>query len=331
MIETERIDETAPAPGSGGDADRARALAEEAEAEAAEAEAIAAAARARARALRLRREAEETVQASPANGLSEGATQGATINGATEVADADGATEVADADGATEAASSEGATEVADADGATEVADADGATEVADSGDTVEAVGGDLDAARDGGVDVEDEATPARRRRRLRLPRPTWRGIVAALVILVTAALLALSGYMIWEHREAERLRQLDAEYSAAARQSVVTLMSLNFNNAEEDVQRIIDNSTGQFKDDFESQAQDFVQVAQDSKVVTEVSVNATGVESMTEDTAVVLVAASSRVTNSGGANQEPRTWRLSVHLQREGEQLKMSKVEFVP
>ncbi|MEC9326212.1 MAG: hypothetical protein VYB90_20465 [Actinomycetota bacterium] len=313
VIETERIDETAPAPGSGGDADRARALAEEAEAEAAEAEAIAAAARARARALRLRREAEETVQASPANGLSEGATQGATINGATEVADADGATEAAPSKGATE------------------VADADGATEVAHSGDTVEAVGGDLDSARDGGVDVEDEATPARRRRRLRLPRPTWRGIVAALVILVTAALLALSGYMIWEHREAERLRQLDAEYSAAARQSVVTLMSLNFNNAEEDVQRIIDNSTGQFKDDFESQAQDFVQVAQDSKVVTEVSVNATGVESMTEDTAVVLVAASSRVTNSGGANQEPRTWRLSVHLQREGEQLKMSKVEFVP
>lgn len=32
-------------------------------------------------------------------------------------------------------------------------------------------------------------------------------------MILVTAALLALSGYMIWEHREAERLRQLDAEY----------------------------------------------------------------------------------------------------------------------
>ncbi|MCK5751806.1 MAG: hypothetical protein KAH46_03775, partial [Mycobacterium sp.] len=104
-----------------------------------------------------------------------------------------------------------------------------------------------------------------------------------------------------------------------------------NFNNAEEDVQRIIDNSTGEFKDDFELKAQDFVQVAQDSKVITEVSVNATGVESMTEDSAVVLVAASSRVTNTGGANQEPRTWRLSVHLQREGDQLKMSKVEFVP
>ena len=214
-------------------------------------------------------------------------------------------------------------------DSETEVADALGATEAVDADDVPEVVEGDLDADGDYGADVED-AAPARRRRP-RLPRPTWRGIVAALGILVTAALLALSGYMIWEHREAERLRQLDAEYSAAARQSVVTLMSLNFNNAEEDVQRIIDNSTGEFKDDFELQAQDFVQVAQDSKVITEVSVNATGVESMTEDSAVVLVAASSRVTNTGGANQEPRTWRLSVHLQREGDQLKMSKVEFVP
>lgn len=175
-----------------------------------------------------------------------------------------------------------------------------------------------------------DDVRPAGRKRR-RVPRPTWRGIVATLVMLVIAALLALSGYMIWSHREADKLRQLDAEYSAAARQSVVTLMSLNFNNAEEDVQRIIDNSTGQFKDDFEQQAQDFVQVAQDSKVITEVSVNGTAVESMTDDTAVVLVAASSRVTNTGGANQEPRTWRLSVDLQREGDQIKMSKVEFVP
>ena len=308
VIDADRIDETASTPG-GGDAERARALAEEAEAEAAEAEAAAAAARARARALRLRREAEEAVQVSSA-----GEPTGQTPDSPTDVAPATEATDATDA------------TAFPDAHDA-DVAAAEGATEVAD--DVPEVVEDDLGADGDDHADVED-AAPVRRRRP-RLPRPTWRGIVAALVILVTAALLALSGYMIWEHREAERLRQLDAEYSAAARQSVVTLMSLNFNNAEEDVQRIIDNSTGEFKDDFELQAQDFVQVAQDSKVITEVSVNATGVESMTEDSAVVLVAASSRVTNTGGANQEPRTWRLSVHLQREGDQLKMSKVEFVP
>jgi Mce-associated membrane protein len=51
----------------------------------------------------------------------------------------------------------------------------------------------------------------------------------------------------------------------------------------------------------------------------------------MTDDSAVALVSASSRVTNSAGAKQEPRSWRLSVNLQRDGGQIKMAKVEFVP
>jgi Mce-associated membrane protein len=51
----------------------------------------------------------------------------------------------------------------------------------------------------------------------------------------------------------------------------------------------------------------------------------------MDDDSALVLVAATSRVTNAAGAKQEPRAWRLAVNLQREGDQIKMSKVEFVP
>jgi Mce-associated membrane protein len=136
---------------------------------------------------------------------------------------------------------------------------------------------------------------------------------------------------MVISHRHQAADQQRRAEYAAAARQSVVTLMSLDFNKAKDDVQRIIDNSTGQFKDDFKTQEEDFIKVAQESKVITEVTVNATAVESMTDDSAVVLVSAASRVTNAAGAKQEPRSWRLSVNLQREGGQIKMSKVEFVP
>lgn len=205
--------------------------------------------------------------------------------------------------------------------------------------------GADTETAEDAGagndVEVADppdnaevadaaEAYDAGARRR-RLPRPGWKGVAATVVALLTVGCLAVSGYLIWHHRQAEALNQRSAEYAAAGRQSVVTLMSLDFNNAQADVQRIIDNSTGQFKDDFEMQAADFVKVAQESKVVTEVTVNSVAVQTMTDDSAVVLVAASSRVTNSAGANQDPRTWRLSVDLQREDGQIKMSKVEFVP
>jgi Mce-associated membrane protein len=225
------------------------------------------------------------------------------------------------------------AAEVEDQDAEVESGTADVEARVAD----VETEGVELDDytsidEADGSITATDETQdrPVRSRWR-RLPRPSWTGIAAAVVVLFTVALLAVSGYMIWTHRAAEKLQQQSAEYAAAGRQSVVTLMSLDFNKADEGVQRIIDNSTGQFKDDFEQQASDFVQVAKDSKVITEVTVNSVAVESMTNDKAVVLVAASSRVTNSKGANQEPRTWRLSVDLQREGDQIKMSKVEFVP
>jgi Mce-associated membrane protein len=136
---------------------------------------------------------------------------------------------------------------------------------------------------------------------------------------------------MVINHRHQAAEQQRRAEYAAAGRQSAVTLMSLDFNKAKDDVQRIIDNSTGTFRDDFKNQAEDFVKVAQDSKVITEVAVNAVAVESMTNDKAVVLVSATSHVTNAAGAKQEPRSWRLSVDLQRDGGQIKMSKVEFVP
>jgi Mce-associated membrane protein len=185
--------------------------------------------------------------------------------------------------------------------------------------------------------DISDQASdelqekkPVRKRRHSRLGR-ILTVLAAVIAVACTAALITLSVLMVLNHRNQTAEDQRRAEYSAAARQSVVTLMSLDFNKAKEDVQRIIDNSTGQFHDDFKNQAEDFIKVAQDSKVITEVTVNSTGVESMTDDSAVVLVSASSRVTNSAGAKQEPRSWRLSVNLERVGDQIKMSKVEFVP
>jgi Mce-associated membrane protein len=174
------------------------------------------------------------------------------------------------------------------------------------------------------------EAEPAEKQRRWTTGR-ILKTAAASVAGIVTCALITLSVLMVQHHRGVVRDQQRNAEYSAAARQSIVTMMSLDFNKAKEDVQRIIDNSTGQFKDDFQNNAPDFIKVAEDSKVVTDVTVNATAVESMTDNTATVLVAATSRVTNSAGAKQDPRSWRLSVDLKRDGGQIKMAKVEFVP
>lgn len=294
----DHIDEplTEPAPAAD-----ALALAEEAEAEAAEAEAAAAAARARARALRLRREAEA-------------AAKSATTTPKTAAAkgeDAEAAAPEPEADNTDEAV----------ADSTDDVAD-----DIDDADDAEEA-----ETAQDADEAEQSDEQPAKKRRRFRVPLPSWRAVAASMTILVIAALLAGCGYMFWYHRHTQAEESRRAEFNAAARQGVVTLMSLDYNKAKEDVQRIIDNSTGQFKEDFQNTADDFIKVAQDSKAVTETMVTASAVESMTDDTATVIVAASSKVTNAAGAKQEPRSWRLSVNLARDGGQLKMSKVEFVP
>ncbi|GAC1397353.1 MAG: hypothetical protein NVSMB60_07320 [Mycobacterium sp.] len=192
-------------------------------------------------------------------------------------------------------------------------------------------------AAVAGGEDEPQESaepTPARQRlrSRLRFSRgPVLKALAATVGIACTVALITLSVLMVISHRHQADEAARRAEFTAAGRQSVVTLMSLDFNKAKDDVQRIIDNSTGQFHDDFKNQADDFIKVTQESKVITEVTVNATAVEQMTNDSATVLVSATSHVSNSAGAKQEPRSWRLSVILQRDGGQIKMARVEFVP
>ena len=168
--------------------------------------------------------------------------------------------------------------------------------------------------------------------RRLRR-RPKWSTIAAAVAILIIVAALAGSGYMIKEHNDAVHKRQRAAEFAAAARQGIVTLTSLDFNNAKQGVQRILDNSTGSFKDDFVKMADDFTKVVEQSKVVSQGTVQAAAVDldTMTDNSAVVLVASTSEVTNAAGAKQDPRSYRLIVTVARDGDQLKISKVEFVP
>ncbi|MDT5179696.1 MAG: Mce-associated rane protein [Mycobacterium sp.] len=176
---------------------------------------------------------------------------------------------------------------------------------------------------------AEPSAVPRRGRPKLPPIRLKW--VAAALVIIFTVGFLGASAFMFWHHRQATEEQQRSAEFAAAARQGVVTLMSLNFNNAADDVKRIIDNTTGDFKKDFQGQADEFTKVAQESKVITEATVNATAVQAMSKDTATVLVAVTTQVSNVASKQQEPRSWRLRVNLARDGGQLKLAKVEFVP
>jgi Mce-associated membrane protein len=181
-------------------------------------------------------------------------------------------------------------------------------------------------------IAAESPATPAEAtRQRLRVPSvPGLSMLLTAAAIVLICGLLLASGLMLWHHHTVLAERQRSAAFTAAAKQGVINLTSLDFNKAKEDVQRVLDSATGEFRDDFQRRADDFTSVVKDSKAVTEGSVVATAVESMAKDSAVVLVLANERVTNLAGAKDDPRAFRFRVSVVRDGDQLKISKVEFV-
>ena len=168
-------------------------------------------------------------------------------------------------------------------------------------------------------------------RRRLQVPHVSGLSRpLAAAAILAIFGLLEASGSMLWHHHSVTAERQRSADFIAAAKQEVINLTSLDFKKSKEDVQRILDSGTGEFRDQFQKTAEDFASVVQDTKAVTEGSVAAAAVESMNKDSAVVLVLANERVTNVAGAKDDPRAFRFRVSVVRDGDQLKISKVEFV-
>ena len=114
--------------------------------------------------------------------------------------------------------------------------------ETAASDVVAEPVDADTEDSKEDGADESEEEPVGKRRRRL---GPILKVLVAALAVACTAALITLSVLMVIDHRHQAAEQQRRAEFAAAGRQSVVTLMSLDFNKAKDDVQRIIDNSTG--------------------------------------------------------------------------------------
>jgi Mce-associated membrane protein len=176
--------------------------------------------------------------------------------------------------------------------------------------------------------DGEAEPVPPRRRR---LRRPSRKALAFAAALVVSCASLAGSGYLVLHHQKAVQQSQRRAEFAMAARNAVVTMMSIDSGKARDDMQRFADATTGQFKASILMGAENIVKTLEQTNLTAKAAVQAVAVQSMTEDSAVVLVAAKSELTKPDQAKPELRWWRLVLNIERDGGHLKVSKVEFVP
>jgi Mce-associated membrane protein len=96
------------------------------------------------------------------------------------------------------------------------------------------------------------------------------------------------------------------------------------------DVQRILDSSTGRFREDFQNRCQPFVDVVKRAQSKSEGAITGAALESTSGDSAQVLVSVSVK-TWAAGTEQDTKSWRMRIQVQNTDDSAKVSNVEFVP
>jgi Mce-associated membrane protein len=149
-------------------------------------------------------------------------------------------------------------------------------------------------------------------------------GLVA---VVALAGLCGWLGFRAYESRKAADERNL---FLQVGRQGALNLTTIDFEHVDQDVQRVLDSSTGSFYDDFDARAQPFKEVVKQAKSKSVGTIAEAGIQSISDDGADVLVAVTVKTSNAGAAEQEPRAWRMLISVQRVGDEAKVSNVRFV-
>lgn len=151
------------------------------------------------------------------------------------------------------------------------------------------------------------------------------------LVLVVLAMLVGVAGWLGHRVHQAHRLSQDHAALLQAGRQGALNLTTIDWHNADADVQRILGSATGTFHEEFSMRLKPFIDVVKRAESTSVGTVTLAGLESATANEATVLVAVSVKVSNSAGPEQNPRAWRMRISVQKADQEIKVSNVEFIP
>ncbi|MFV8162871.1 Mce protein [Mycobacterium sp. 134] len=182
------------------------------------------------------------------------------------------------------------------------------------------------EAAESEAEEVEEAVEASAPKRRGLLRRPTA-GMVGVVLVVALAALTGWLGYNFYQvHHEQQRR----AMFVDTARLGATNLTSIDWEHAEDDIQRVLDTSSGKFYDDFEKRSKSFLEVVKQIKSKSVGTVTSSGLESYSNDRADVLVSVTVRSTNAGVPEQKPQVWRMVLTVQDIEGKAKVSNVEFI-
>jgi Mce-associated membrane protein len=152
--------------------------------------------------------------------------------------------------------------------------------------------------------------------------------VIGLVTVVALGGLAGWLGYRAYQSHKAQQQREL---FLQVGRQGALNLTTIDWHEADTDVQRILDSATGTFYDDFSKRSQPFVEVVKQAQSKSVGTIAESGLESVSGSEAQVLVAVSVKTSNAGAPQQDPRGWRMRLSVQKVGDEAKISNVAFVP
>jgi len=143
---------------------------------------------------------------------------------------------------------------------------------------------------------------------------------LALVLALVVAGLTALTVTTSASGRSASSVLQEQVDRRAAAttaaRQFTVNFFTYDYRTLDRDLKRVVDQSTGAFRQDYISKEPQVKKLLSQEKARTSCTIGAAGVSLLAKDQAIVLVTVDELISNIITKTGEQR-WRLKLTMQQ--------------
>jgi Mce-associated membrane protein len=143
---------------------------------------------------------------------------------------------------------------------------------------------------------------------------------VAGGLVLVLLALLVATALVVTGGDEAdEQLTAAQQDVAGAARAEALAFLTVDHRDMDRLIDAVLDGATGDFAEQYASQRETLTREAVRTEATSSPEVVSLGVGDQDGDSATVLVAANSTVTNTGTTDEgQVRYYRLRLELVRE-------------
>jgi Mce-associated membrane protein len=156
--------------------------------------------------------------------------------------------------------------------------------------------------------------------------------MVLALLLVVTSALLFTKGAAATPgDSKAETLSKQYRDVTAAARAQTLAFLTVDYENMDPLLAKVLAGSTGTFKKQYERAKPALKTAARQARSKATGEVKEIGIGDIDGDTAVVFIAADGTVTNKQTKGKaQPRTYRFKMTMVRKGDKWLTSDLQIL-